>query len=123
MVTWCDDERDTRASYGPCKSDESHPVISMKDMVKGIYETNNASLYNMGFNEIVYKETMGNAGGGVASDAFKGVASDASDAFEASDAFDASYAFDASNQVTNDDETKSEEKNPNLLANNKFADS
>lgn len=110
MVTWCDDERDTRASYGPSRTKDegrirdcdSHPVISIKDMIKGIHEANNASLYNMGFNEVVYKEMKEN--------------------------IDDSYAdeeapHEVEIEISHEDEKKSEEKNANLLVNNKFADS
>ena len=52
MVEWCDDERDTKASYG---GGESHQkVISFKEMIRDMHTSHPSA----GFNEVVYKEIV-----------------------------------------------------------------
>lgn len=54
MVEWCDDERDTKSSYGSYAAADQG--MSVKEVIRGIFKNSNESLYNMGFNEAVYKE-------------------------------------------------------------------
>jgi hypothetical protein len=57
MVEWCDDERDTKSSYGSYNDiDASNDGMSVREVIQGVFKNSNESLYNMGFNEAVYKE-------------------------------------------------------------------